>query len=74
MEDPTEGGTTFRLVYMQKNRPKWLPGCQVEEETKKICRPLLAERPAAAMFVHFLPSTRIFRAKIVRKIVSLGRS
>ena len=35
-------------------------GYQVEKEKKKNCRPLAAERPVAAMFVLFLPSTRIF--------------
>ena len=42
-----EGGTKFRLLYMQKFRPKWF----FEKETKNNCRPLAAERPAAAMFV-----------------------
>ena len=48
-------------------------------------RPLAVERPAAAMFVLFIPCTRIFRAKVVymvlgssylsaRKILSLGKS
>ena len=57
-EDPStrkirEGGDTFRSGY------------QVEKEKKNNCRPLAAERPAAAMFVLFVPSTRIFRAKVV---------
>ena len=38
---------------------------QVEKEKKTNCRPLEAERPAAAMFVRFVPITRIFRAKVV---------
>ena len=34
------------------------------------CRPLAAERPAAAMFVLLVPSTtRIFRAKIVYMVL-----
>ena len=33
---------------------------QVEKEKKKNYRPLPAERPAAAMFVLFVPSSRIF--------------
>ena len=43
-------------------------GCyQVEKENKKNCRPLVAERRAATMFVcvfffFFIPSTRTFRA------------
>ena len=60
-------------------------GNQVEKEKKNNCRPLVAERPTAAMFVLFVPSTRIFLAKVVymvlgssflssRKILSLGRS
>ena len=40
-------------------------GYQVKKEKKNNCRPLAAERPAAAMFVIFVPSTRIFRAKVV---------
>ena len=36
-EDPStrkiqEGGTTFRLLYMQKFRPKWLPSGEGKEE------------------------------------------
>ena len=36
-EDPStrkirEGGKTFRLLYMQKFRPKWLPSGQAKEE------------------------------------------
>ena len=77
-----EGGTTFALLYMQKFRPKWLPS---GEGKKNNCWPLAAERPAAAMFVLFVPSTRIFRANVVymalrssclaaRKILFLERS
>ena len=33
------------------------------------CRPLAAECPAAAMFVLFVPSTRIFRAKVVYMVL-----
>ena len=51
------------------------------KEKKKKCRPLAAERlTAAGIFVIFVPSTRIFRAKVVYielgswKILSLGRS
>ena len=51
-----EGGTTFRLVYMQKFRPN---GYQVEKEKKKNCRLVAAESTAAAMFVLFVPSTTI---------------
>ena len=40
-------------------------GYQVEKEKKNNCRSLAAERPAAVMFVLFVPSTRIFRAKVV---------
>ena len=36
----------------------------MEKEKKNNCRPLAAERPASAMFVLFVPSTRIFRAKV----------
>ena len=36
-EDPStrkirEGGKTFRLLYMQKFRPKWLPSGEGKEE------------------------------------------
>ena len=46
-------------------------GYQVEKEKKKNCRPLAAERPAAAMFVLFVPSTctRFFRAKVVYMVL-----
>ena len=44
----------------------------MEKEKNKNYRPLAAERPAAAMFVLFVPSTRIFRAKTV--YVVLGSS
>ena len=37
----------------------------MEKERKKNCRPLAAESPAAAMCALFVPSTRIFRAKVV---------
>ena len=47
-------------------------GYQVEMEKKKNCPPLAAERPPAAMFVLFVPSTRIFRAKVV--YMALGSS
>ena len=47
-----EGKTTFRLVYMQKFRSRWLPSGEGKEE-KLNCRPLAAERPAAAIFVLF---------------------
>ena len=40
-----EGETNFRLVYMQKFRSGRLL------EIKQNCRPLAAERPAAAIFV-----------------------
>ena len=60
-------------------------GYQVEKEKKNNCRPLAAACSAAAMFVLFVPSTRIFRAKVVymvqgssylpaRKFLSLRRS
>ena len=73
-EDPRtrkvlEGGTTFRLVYMQKFRSGWLPRGEGKEEKLSA---LPAERPAAAMFVRFVPSTRIFRAKVV--YMELGSS
>ena len=41
----------------------------MEKEKKKNCWPLAAERPAAAMFVLFVPSTRIFRAKVVYMVL-----
>ena len=52
---------------------------------KKKCRPLAAERSAAAILFFFVPSTGIFRAKVVymelgssclsaRKILALGPS
>ena len=44
----------------------------MEKEKKKNCRPLAAERLAAAIFVLFVPSTRIFRAKVV--YMELGSS
>ena len=44
-------------------------GYQVEKEKKNNCRPWAAERPAAAMFVLFVPSTRIFRAKVVYMVL-----
>ena len=60
-------------------------GYQVDKEKKINCRPWATERPAAAMFVLFVPSTRIFRTKVVymvlgssylsvRKFLSPGRS
>ena len=47
-EDPSnwktrEGGKTFRLLYMQKFRPKWLPSGEGKE----------SDCPAAAMFGFF---------------------
>ena len=77
-----EGRTTFRLIYMQKFRPKWLPSGEGKEEKLSA---FSSWRPAAAMFVLFVPSARIFRAKVVymvlgssylsaRKVLSLGRS
>ena len=70
-EDPStmkilEGGTTFHLLYMLKFRPKWLSSREGKEEN---CRPITAERPAAAMFVLFVPITRIFRAKVVYMVL-----
>ena len=44
----------------------------MEKEKKKNCRPIEAASPAAAMFVLFVPSTRIFRAKVV--YIVLGSS
>ena len=44
-------------------------GYQVKKEKKKNCRPLAAERPAAAMFVLFVRSTRIFRAEVVYMVL-----
>ena len=41
----------------------------VEKEKKKKCRPLAAERPAAAMFVLLVPSTRTFQAKVVYMVL-----
>ena len=40
-------------------------GYQVEKEKKNNCRSLAAERSVSAMFVLFVPSTKIFRAKVV---------
>ena len=48
-----EGETTFRLVYMQKVRSEWLP---IGEGKEKNCRPLEAERSAAAILFFFVPS------------------
>ena len=73
-----QGGTT--LLYMLNFRRS---GCQVEKDKTKNYRPMSAERPAAAMFVPFVPGTRILRAKVVymvlgssylsaRKILALG--
>ena len=42
------------------------------EKESKTKLSTVAERPAAAMFVLFIPSTRIFRAKVV--YVVLGPS
>ena len=45
----------------------------MEKENKKNCRPKsAAERSAAAIFVSCVPSTRIFRAKVV--YIKLGSS
>ena len=41
----------------------------MEKEKKKIYRSLPAKRLAAAMFVLFVPSTRIFRAKAVYMVL-----
>ena len=41
-------------VYMEGGS-----GYQVEKEKKNNCRPISAERPAATMFVLFVPSTWI---------------
>ena len=41
----------------------------MEKGKKNNFRPLVAERPAAAMFVLFVPSTRIFRAKVVNMVL-----
>ena len=61
-----EGGTTFHLFYMHACRS----GYQVEKENNNNCRPLAAERPAAAMSVYFfVPSTRIFQAKVVYMVL-----
>ena len=76
-----ESGTTFRLLYRNFGRS----GYQVEKEKKNNCQLSAAELPAAAMFVLFVPSTRIFRTKVVymvlgssylstRKILVLGPS
>ena len=40
-----------------------------EKEKKKNCRPLAVERPAAAMLVFPVPSTRTFRAKVVYMVL-----
>ena len=89
-EDPSarkilEGGTTFRLLYMQNFGRS---GYQEEKEKKNNCRSLAAELLAAAMFVLSVLTTRIFRANVVymvlgslsledsisRKILALGLS
>ena len=44
----------------------------MEKEKKKNCRPLAAERLTTALFVLFVPSTRIFRVKAVN--MKLGSS
>ena len=41
----------------------------MENEKKKNCWPLAAESPSAAMFVLFVPSTRVFRAKVVYMVL-----
>ena len=41
----------------------------MEKEKKKNSHPLPAKRPAAAMFVLFVPSTTIFRAKAVYMVL-----
>ena len=50
----------------------------MEKEKKKNCRCIAAECPAAAMFVLFVPSTRIFPASESSlhgaRISQLGRS
>ena len=75
-EDPSttkilQGGTTFRLLYMLKFRPKRFPS---KGGKKKNCRPIAAERLAAAMLVLFVPNTRIFRAKVVYMVLAKGPS
>ena len=47
-------------------------GYQEKKEKKKNCRPLDAERLAAAVLFFFVPSTRMFRAKVV--YMELGSS
>ena len=41
----------------------------MEKEKRKTCRPLAAERLAAAILFFFVPSTRIFRAKVVYMVL-----
>ena len=43
----------------------------MEKEKKKNCWPLAAESPSAAKFVLFVPSTRIFRTKVVHMMLGL---
>ena len=48
---------------------------QLEREKKNNCRPsLAAERPAAAMFVLFVPGTRMFVAKVVYMVLGSSLS
>ena len=49
-----EGETTFHLVNMQTFWSEWLPRGEGKE---KNCRPLDAERLAAAILFFFVPST-----------------
>ena len=47
-------------------------GYQVEKEKKNNVRPRAAEHLTAAMFVLFVPSTRIFRAKVVYMVLGFS--
>ena len=70
-EDPStrkilEGETTFRLVYMQKFRPGWLSSGGGKDKKLYAFSSCRSECPAASISLFlFVPSTRIFRAKVV---------
>ena len=59
-----EGETTFSLFCMLKFLPKGLPSRKVKEEKLSAY-----SSPAATMFVLLVPSTRIFRTKVVYMVL-----
>ena len=58
-----EGGTTFHWVYMQRFRSVWLT---IKNKLKIKDYPL---NNSDAIFVWFVPSTRIFLAKAVYMVL-----